>query len=86
MQKEEIKFEDSTILEGMTSLRALFAAKKSGINDRPILRVLHDEARSAKIQKELAYLRAMSREYGFELSGTSADELSKITVGPIILS
>ena len=43
MQKESIKFESSTILEGMTSLRALFNARDEGINDRPILRVLFDE-------------------------------------------
>ena len=53
MQKESIKFESSTVLEGMTSIRALLSARKSGVNNRPIERILYDKTREKKLEKEL---------------------------------
>lgn len=81
MQKEDIKFEESTLLEGMTSLRALFAGRADGINDRPILRILYDEARTGKIAKELGYLRAMGKEQGFPVLPVSREEIDARALG-----
>ena len=81
MQKESIKFESSTVLEGMTSIRALLAAKKAGINDRPIMKIVYDKNRSKKLEKELRYLGKMAIEYGFSLEGTDADAIDEITLG-----
>ena len=36
MQKEELKFVDSTLFEGMTSIRAIIDSYRSGTNDRKI--------------------------------------------------
>ena len=51
MQKEEIRFENSTVLEGMTSISALFAAKEAGLNDRGIERILFDRAKKQKKER-----------------------------------
>ncbi len=82
MQKEALKFENSSILEGMTSLRALIAARESGINDRRISAVYYDAARRDKIAKELAYLGHVSeRMDGFSILPLSKEELQKKTLG-----
>ena len=81
MQKEDIKFEGSTILEGMTSLRALLAARDEGINDRPILRVLYNAEREKKIAKELGYLRAIGKRDSFPVLPMSAEEIDRMALG-----
>ena len=81
MQKEEIKFEGSTVLEGMTSLRGLFAAREAGVNDRPILRILFNVEREKKISRELGYLRAMGDKYGFPVLPVSAEEIDSLALG-----
>lgn len=81
MQKEDIKFENSTVLEGMTSIRSLLSAKEAGTNDRPILRILFDKSRMPKIAREVGYLRAMGEIYGFLPEGVSEAEISARTLG-----
>lgn len=81
MQKESLKFIDSNVFEGMTSIRALIAGIDSGVSDRRILQVLFDGAKLPKIAKDVGYLRAVSDKYGFELIKSNADELEKITLG-----
>lgn len=81
MQKEDIKFECSTVLEGMTSLRALLAAREEGTNDRPIVRVLYNADRERKIAKELGYLRAIGRRDGFPVVPVSAEEVDRLALG-----
>ncbi len=81
MQKEKIKFRSSTILEGMTSLRALFAAHELGINDRPIEHIYFDITKKKNIYKELGYLRAMAEKYNFLLEGVSVDTIEEMALG-----
>lgn len=81
MQKESIKFENSTILEGMTSLRALFAGYSKNCNDRPIIRLLYEEVRRDKLTKELSFLRAMSEKYHFPLVAVSCEEIDALSIG-----
>ena len=81
MQKEDIKFENSTVLEGMTSLRALLEGKKNGYNDRCILRLLYDEKRADKLCKELSYLRAMGKVYNFPVLPASNEEIEALAIG-----
>ena len=80
MRKESEQFADGTILEGMVSIRALIHAKDDGINDRPIRTVYFDPEKK-KIIKDLGYLRAKSREYGFEVLPATAEDLEKMAVG-----
>lgn len=81
MQKEERKFCDSTVFEGMTSIRAIIKSFDSGTNDRKIEKILYDKEKMQKISKEVGYFKAVSSKYGFELEETTADELGKITLG-----
>ena len=81
MQKENIKFQSSTILEGMTSLRALFAGRELGVNDRPVKHVYFDIAKKKNIYKELGYLRAMSEKYDFALEGVEASQIDEMSLG-----
>ena len=57
MQKEELKFKDSTVFEGMTSIRAILRGCDAGINDRKIIKILFDKEKLKKIGKDLGYLR-----------------------------
>ena len=82
MQKEQIKFADSTVFEGMTSVRAILRGIDAEVNDRKIEKILYDKDRLPKIAKEIGYLRAVSSKYGnYEVVETSSEELEKITLG-----
>lgn len=81
MQKEDIKFQDSLVFEGMTSIRAILRGIDSGINDRRIIKILFDKAKMKKIAKDLGYLKAVSEKYGYEICESDSGELDKITLG-----
>ena len=81
MQKEETKFCDSTVFEGMTSIRAIIKSIDNGTNDRKIEKILFDKDKIQKIAKEIGYFKAVSSKYGFELIESSSEELEKITLG-----
>lgn len=81
MIKEEIRFVDSNILEGMTSISALFDAKKRGVNDRPVLEIRFDRAKVGKKTRELHFLREKCREWQIPLTLTDAAEIDRVCVG-----
>ncbi len=81
MQKEENKFVDSCVFEGMVSIRALLWATDQGISDRRIVKILYSKDRLSKIGKEVAYLKHEGERKGFLLEETSDDALAKITLG-----
>lgn len=81
MQKEDIKFTDSTVLEGMVSVRSLLAGQKAGICDRKIVKILYDIAKEAKNGKEIAFLRHEGERQGFPVEACDADVLAQMTVG-----
>lgn len=81
MQKEEIKFQDSTVFEGMTSIRAILEGRAAGIHDRRIRCIYFDPDKKDKNKKALGYLKAVSEKEGFILCEKSADKLAAITLG-----
>ena len=81
MLKEDIKFSDSLVFEGMTSIRAIIKGIDSGVNDRRIEKIFFDAERKPKIGKDLGYLRAVSDKYGFEIVESCAEEIDKMTLG-----
>ena len=81
MQKEDIKFLDSTVFEGMTSIRAIIKANECGFNDRKIEKILFDKDKLNKIHKEIGYLKAISSKMGFEVIESDAESLNEITLG-----
>lgn len=81
MIKEDIKFVDSTVFEGMTSIRSIIKGIDDGINDRKIEKILFDRSKLKNIGKDLGYLRAVSEKYGFIIEEKSNDELNSLTLG-----
>ena len=81
MQKEDLKFKDSTVFEGMTSIRAILRGIDNGINDRKIIKVLFDKDKMKKIAKEVGYLKAVSSQYDFVVEESNSGELEKLTLG-----
>ncbi len=81
MQKEATKFQESTVFEGMTSIRAILRGIDSDINTRHIDKILYDASKMHKIHKEVGYLKAVSRKYGFSVEESDSDTLEEITLG-----
>lgn len=81
MQKEELKFKDSTVFEGMTSIRAILRGIDAGVNDRRITTILFDKTKIRKISKEVGYLKAVSSQYGYSVVESTDEELDKLTLG-----
>ena len=81
MQKEDLKFVDSTVFEGMTSIRAILRGIDAGVNDRRIIKILFDKDKLKKISKEVGYLKAVSNQYGYEIVESNSGELERLTLG-----
>ncbi len=81
MQKEAEKFADSSIMEGMLSIRAILRAAEEGISDRKITRVLFDREKKKSKAKELSYLRAKGAELGFSVDLVDGSEIDAVTIG-----
>ena len=78
-QKEEIKFSNSNILEGMTSISALLNSEAE--NDRRIERVLIDASKRRSKAAEIGFLVAKSHELGFAIEFVDADVIDQATIG-----
>lgn len=81
MIKEDIRFQNSCIFEGMTSIRSIITAIDNRIHNRRISKIFYSADRTSKISKEIGYLRAVSRKYQFELIESNDDALDKISLG-----
>ena len=79
MQKEEQRFADSDILEGMTSISALLSATQA--NDRKIEKIWIDRTKRRSKAAEIGFLTAKSHERGFSIEFTSAEEIAKCAIG-----
>ncbi len=81
MQKEELKFAESTVFEGMTSIRAILKSNELNINDRKIETILYDKSKFKKISKYIGYLRAVSVSNGYNVEETDSETIDKLTTG-----
>ena len=81
MQKENIKFESSSVFEGMTSIRAIINGKKAGVNNRAITEILYDRNKIKKIGKDIAYLKRISQELNFRVRDSNAEEIHSMCLG-----
>ena len=83
MQHEYKKFVPSSLFEGMTSLRALIAARngENPQNDRKILRVYFASESKTRLEKELSWLRHRANELNFSILPISTEELTARTTG-----
>ncbi|MBQ9744408.1 MAG: RNA methyltransferase [Clostridia bacterium] len=82
MIKEYSRFADSTIYEGMTSIRAVLDnLKENKPNARKIERILFDKSRIKSKAKEIGYLSKMGELFDFELEPVDASTITEICVG-----
>ncbi|MBQ7353060.1 MAG: RNA methyltransferase [Clostridia bacterium] len=82
MIKEESRFNNSTVFEGMTSIRAILdCLKENKPNTRKIIEILYDIDKEKSKSKELGYLRKMSDIYSFQVRGTSFEEIDHYSIG-----
>jgi len=81
MRRETSRFAESTVFEGMTSIRAVIASAKSGVSDRRIEKVLIDRSKVKTKEKDISYLSAIADEMTFYLEYCDDAEIEKITVG-----
>ncbi len=86
MLKEEKRFSEGTVFEGIVSLRTLienrmkFHDGKSD-NNRRILRVYYDSDKMVKDGKEFSWLSHRADELGFEIELTTREIINEMTVG-----
>lgn len=81
MIKEQEKFTDSNLLEGMVSIRAVLEMQSSPYNDRRITELLYAEERAASHAKELAWLSHRAEEFGFTITRCPMETLDAMTIG-----
>ncbi len=79
MLKEEQRFADSDILEGITSISAVLNSGEE--NDRKIEKILIDRTKRKAKAKEIGFLTAKSHECGFALEFVDATEIDSLAVG-----
>lgn len=81
MIKEEKRFCESYVLEGMTSISALLAAREAGVNDRPLFEIKYDAEKKEKKARELGFLAAKAAALDIPLTATTAEEIRSLCVG-----
>jgi len=81
MRKEETRFVESTVFEGVTSIRAVLNAGDAGTNDRRVQAVLHTEKFARKEGKFLGYLKRRAETEGFKIRAVSEEEINSLTLG-----
>ena len=81
MIKESLKFKDSTVFEGMTSIRSILRGIESQNNNRQIINVMYDKSKMSKIAKDVGYLKAVSGKFGYNVIESNAEEIDKMTLG-----
>ncbi|MBE6656930.1 MAG: RNA methyltransferase [Ruminococcaceae bacterium] len=81
MIKEQEKFADSNLLEGMVSIRAVLEMQASSHNDRRIIEILYAEERVPSHGKELAWLAHRADEFGFTITQAPMETLDTMAIG-----
>lgn len=81
MKKEASRQSDKALFEGMTSLRAVLYAMENSVSDRKISKVWFDLSRAEKKSRELAFVKAKSKEYGFDLIPESGEFIESRALG-----
>ena len=82
MIKEEKRYAQSGVFEGIVSLRTLFdVIKSNGINDRKINKVIYDKDKVKTDAKEYSWLLHRAEEFSFEIQLSDREEIDEITVG-----
>lgn len=81
MIKEEIKFIQSDLMEGMPSISALLKGIENGTNNRKILKIYFDRTKAKKKQRELHFLQIKSKELSFPIEWTDPETIDAMSIG-----
>jgi tRNA G18 (ribose-2'-O)-methylase SpoU len=82
MIKENSRFAESTVFEGMTSIRAIIDNLKNNVeNARKISKILFDESKAKSKYKELGYLKKMGELFSFDVEAVSEETISSLSIG-----
>lgn len=81
MKKEYERFADSTLFEGMVSVRALIDAAENQLHDRRILSLFYDKEKAEKNPKELAWLGHRAQEQQFTITQVDRSKLDEMAIG-----
>ena len=81
MIKENVKFQNSCVFEGMTSIRSIIKGFEIGVNNRQIKTVLYDFKKYNKNIKHIGYLKAVSKNMNFEIVESTEDEINNLCLG-----
>ncbi len=81
MQKEQERFQENSIMEGMISFRAVIDGMEAGVSDRRIERVLFDIDRAKALSRHLSYIKAKSYQHCFSVTAVDKAEIDALAVG-----
>lgn len=81
LKKENDKFADSNIFEGMTSISALIKAISANKNDRKILKILFDESKLKNKHAEFKFISCNAESLGYEVEVCKSDIIDTYTIG-----
>lgn len=81
MQKEAIKRKESSVMEGMQSIRSVIAGNQDGVNDRKIREVLVDRRKVKTLSRELGWLKRVSDGMGFSIRECDEAEIDGLSLG-----
>lgn len=81
MLKEETKFNNTNVFEGMPSISAVIKSIESGVSERKILNVFVDVQKKKSKAREISFLNAKSHQLGFTVEFKDAEYIDGVTVG-----
>ncbi|MBE6576671.1 MAG: RNA methyltransferase [Ruminococcaceae bacterium] len=81
MIKEQSKFNNSNIFEGMPSISAVIKSIENGNSDRLIIAVYVDEQRVDAKRKEIGFLKAKAVRHGFDIHFEKHEHIDELAVG-----
>ena len=81
MIKENERFKDSCVFEGMTSIRAILKGIDEGTNSRKLITVYVDKNKIRKNAKTIGYLKAVSDKYGFSVEEATYECIEELAIG-----
>ena len=81
MIKENERFKDSCVFEGMTSIRAILKGIDKGTNSRKLITVYVDKNKIRKNAKTIGYLKAVSDKYGFSVEEATSECIEELAIG-----
>lgn len=81
MLKENLKFENSDIFEGMPSISAVIKSIEARKSDRTITKILFDKEKIKSKAKELSFLKVKSQQMNFPIEYVSSEAISDTVIG-----